>query len=94
MHAGDLNCFGNRQFLYSVGGTRHPGTGLLAPEDTVLESTSPGDAAEVSGELIVVLELKPVDKAVLSAQSVHRIEEFLAVELRQESGPNRLRKVR
>ena len=61
----------------------HPRPGLLAAEDAELEGAAPGDAAEAGRELLVVLELQPVDEAVLVAVGVHRFEEFLAVELRQ-----------
>ena len=74
---------------------RHPGPGLLAAEDAELEGAAPGDAAEDAGrELLVVLELQPVDQAVLVPEGMHRFEQFLAVEFAATSGPNRVRKVR
>ena len=84
--AGDVDCFRNRQFLHIVGRAGHPRAGLLAPKDTELEGAAPGNAAEAGWEFVVVLELEPVDKAVLIAVGVHRFKEFLAIELHQLGG--------
>src|SRR5690606_3617214 len=66
---------------------------FLAPEDAELQRTPAQDAAEPARELVVVLELQPIDQAVSIAVRMHLLQQRLAIEISQhvraEAGPER-----
>lgn len=53
---------------------------------------SPADTPKPGRELVVILELEPVDQAVFRAAQVHFVEQVLAVEAREDVGPEQLTK--
>src|SRR6516164_6255176 len=85
MLAGDGDGLLHRQVLRitSLAGG-HPRPRFPTTEDAELEGAPTSDSAEVvAWKLLIVLELKPVDEAILAAVSVHRVQQRLAVEVRQ-----------
>jgi hypothetical protein len=55
--------------------------GIFALIESEFERTAAGDAAELArGELVVALELQPVNETVMAAVGVHGVQERLAIQ--------------
>jgi len=77
----DCDSLGYRQRGLVARMACHPFPGILALIESEFERAAAGDAAELArGELVVALELQPVNETVMAAVGVHGVQERLAIQ--------------